>query len=117
MEDINEDIKNNAESLTKNIFDYADTYYKLTVIKATDKATGIAAGAFAAFSVLFLGIFVILFLGISLAIWLGELVNNQALGYLIVAGFFLLMILILVIMRKKIIFPMIRNIIIKKLYE
>lgn len=112
-----EELKNKAESLTKNIRDYADTYYKLTIIKATDKATGIAAGALAGFSILFLGIFVIFFLGISLAIWLGELVNNQALGYLIVAGFFLLIIIILVIMRKKIVFPMIRNLIIRKLYE
>lgn len=112
-----EDLKNKAESLTNNIRDYADTYYKLTIIKATDKATGIAAGALAGFSVLFFGIFVMLFLGISLAIWLGDLVNSPALGYLMVAGVFLLIIIILVLMRKKIVFPMIRNLIIRKLYE
>jgi hypothetical protein len=112
-----EELKNNADSLTKNLADYADTYYKLTVVKATDKATGIAAGALAGFSVLFIGIFVVLFLGISLAIWLGDLVNSAALGYLLVAVFFLLIIIILVMMRKKIVFPMIRNLIIRKLYE
>jgi len=112
-----EDIKNNAESLTKNIIDYADTYYKLTVLKATDKATGIAAGVLAALSILLLGIFVVLFLGISLAIWLGSLVNNSALGYLMVSGFFLLLIIILVMMSKKIVFPIIRNKIIRKLYD
>jgi hypothetical protein len=112
-----EELKNNADSLTKNLADYADTYYKLTVVKATDKATGIAAGALAGFSVLFIGIFVVLFLGISLAIWLGDLVNSPALGYLLVAAFFLLIIIILVMMRKKIVFPMIRNLIIRKLYE
>jgi len=112
-----EEFKYKAESLTKNIRDYADTYYKLTIIKATDKATGIAAGALAGFSVLFFGVFVILFLGVALAIWLGDLVNSQALGYLIVAGIFLLIIIILVMMRKKIVFPMIRNLIIRKLYE
>jgi Putative Actinobacterial Holin-X, holin superfamily III len=112
-----EELKNNADSLTKNIADYADTYYKLTVIKATDKATSVAAGALAGFSVLLFGIFVLLFSGIALAIWLGDLLNSQALGYLLVAAFFLLVIIILVLMRKKIVFPMIRNLIIKRLYE
>lgn len=112
-----EELKNKSETLTKNIGEYIETYYKLTIIKATDKATGIAAGALAGFSILFLGIFVILFGGISLAIWLGELVNSQALGYLLVAALFLIIIVVLVLMRKKIVFPMIRNLIIRKLYE
>jgi hypothetical protein len=112
-----EELKNNADSLTKNLTDYADTYYKLTVIKATDKATSVAAGALAGFSVLLFGIFVMLFSGIALAIWLGDLLNSRALGYLLVAAFFLIVIIILVMMRKKIVFPMIRNLIIKRLYE
>lgn len=112
-----EELKTKTENLTKNIGEYLDTYYKLTILKVTDKATNVAAGILAGFSILFLGIFVILFGGISLAIWLGELLNNTALGYLLVAAFFLLIIIILVVMRKRIVFPMIRNKIIRKLYE
>ncbi len=112
-----EELKTKAEDLTRNIKDYLETSYKLTILKATDKATGIAAGGLAAFSILFLGIFVMFFLGIALAIWLGQLINSEAGGYLIVAGIFLLMIIILVLMRKRIVFPMIRNLIIRKLYE
>jgi hypothetical protein len=112
-----EELKTKAEDLTKNIKDYLDTKYKLTILKATDKATGIAAGGLAAFSILFLGIFVIFFAGIALGVWLGQLLDSYALGYLIVAAIFLLFIIILVMMRKRIVFPMIRNLIIRKLYE
>lgn len=112
-----EELKTKAEDLTRNLKDYFETTYRLTILKATDKATGIAAGALAGFSILFLGIFVIFFAGLALAIWLGDLLDSQAAGHIIVAGIFLLMIIILVVMRKKIVFPMIRNLIIRKLYE
>ncbi len=112
-----EELKNKAEDLTKNIGEYVETYYKLTILKATDKVTTITAGALAGISVLFLGVFVLFFLALALGVWLGQLVNSEAAGYLIVAGIFLLIIVILVMMRKRIVFPMIRNKIIRKLYE
>lgn len=112
-----EDLKSKAEELTGSVKDYVETYYKLSILKATDKATSITAGGLAAFSILFLGIFVLFFLGIALGVWLGHVLNNDALGYLLVAVLFIIIISILVIMRKKIVFPMIRNIIIRKLYE
>lgn len=112
-----EDLKTQAADISKNIKEYVDTYYKLAIIKFTDKATGITANALAAFSVLFLGIFVLFFGGVALALWLGTLVESEALGFLIVAGFFLLIIIILVLMKKQIVFPMIRNKIIRRLYE
>lgn len=112
-----EELKTKAENLTKSVGEYVDTYYKLSIIKATDKATGIAAGGLAIISVTFLGIFVLFFLGIALGVWLGNILNNAALGYLLVATLFIIIIIVLVTMRKKIVFPFIRDLIIKKLYE
>lgn len=112
-----EDLKSKASDLTDSISEYVNTYYKLKVLNVADKATTIGSSAMSSVIVLFLGIFVLLFSGIALSIWLGELVESPALGYLIVAGFYLLLILILVALRKKIIFPMIRNSLINKLYE
>ncbi len=112
-----EELKSKAENLVKSIGDYAQTYYKLTVLKLSDKATGIAASVLAAVSVLFFGIFVLFFLGMALGFWLGSLLNSMALGFLLVAVFFLLLIIILFMLRKKIVFPVIRNSIIRKLYE
>lgn len=112
-----EELKTKAEDLTKNLKEYAETYYKLTILKVTDKATNVVSGLLAGVSVLFFGVFVLLFLSLALATWLGQLVNSEAAGYLIVAGIFILIIVILVMMRKRIVFPMIRNKIIRKLYE
>jgi hypothetical protein len=111
------ELKTKAGELSDSVTDYIQTYYKLSVLKVTDKATGVAASVMSSLAVLFLGIFVLLFSGIALGLWLGELVNSTALGYLMVAGIYLLIIIIVVLLRKRIVFPMIRNLIINKLYE
>lgn len=112
-----EELKSKAGDLTDSITEYIQSYYKLTLLNAADKATSMAASTLAAITIAFLGIFVLLFGGIALAIWLGSLLDAPALGYLIVAGFFLLVIIIIVSMKKKIVFPVIRDTLINKLYE
>jgi hypothetical protein len=112
-----ENIKSRATELTESVSDYLETSYKLAVIEAADKSTKIVASITASCIVLLLGLFVILFGGVALGIWLGDLLNNAALGFVLVAALFLLLIFILVAMRKRIVFPMIRNILISMLYE
>jgi hypothetical protein len=111
-----EDFKTKAGNLTDSISDYVQTNYRLAVINAADKATTIAAGTMASLVVLFLGTFVLLFASLALGIWLGDLLDSRALGLLLVAVLYTLIILIVVSMRKKIVFPMIRDSLIKKLY-
>ena len=112
-----DDLKTKAGNLTDSVSDYVQTNYKLALLNAADKATGIAASTLASIVIAFLGTFVLLFMGIALAMWLGQLLDSYALGYLLVAAFFLLIIIIVVAMRKSIVFPMIRNKLINKLYE
>ena len=111
------ELKTKATELSDSITEYIQTYYKLSLLKATEKITGIATSLLSSMAVLFFGVFVLLFSGIALSLWLGKLLQNDALGYLLVAGLYLLIIIILVLLRKKIVFPMIRNLIINKLYE
>ena len=112
-----EDLKSKAGDLTESITEYIQSYYKLTLLNAADKATTISATTMAALVMIFLGIFVLFFGGIALAIWLGNLLDDPALGYLLVAGFFLLVIIIMVLFKKKLVFPIIRDSLINKLYE
>jgi len=112
-----EDLKAKVGNLTDSISEYLQTYYKLKVLNMADKATSIVSSVVASLIVLFLGTFVLLFGGIALGMWLGGLFNSPALGFLTVAGIYLLIMVILVALRKKIIFPMIRNSLINKLYE
>jgi hypothetical protein len=102
---------------TKNIGDYLETYYKLSVIKATDKATGIASGTLTVAGILVFGFFIVLFASLGFAIWLGQAIGSNVAGYFIVAGFYLLLLGVLILLRKRIVFPFIRNLIIRKIYE
>jgi hypothetical protein len=112
-----EELKSKAGDLTDSITEYIQSYYKLTLLNAADKATSLAASTLASVAIVFLGIFVLFFGGIALAIWLGNLLDDAALGYLLVAGFFLLVIIAVVALKKKIVFPVIRDNLINKLYE
>src|SRR5690606_20599711 len=64
-----------------------------------------------------LGFFFLFFAGLALGWWLGNLVNNRAIGFLLAAAFFLIILLIVGYLREKKIMPMIRNLIIQKMYD
>jgi hypothetical protein len=112
-----EELKSKAGDLTESITEYIQSSYKLTLLNAADKATSLAASTLASVAIVFLGIFVLFFGGIALAIWLGNLLDDAALGYLLVAGLFLLVIIVIVALKKKIVFPVIRDNLVNKLYE
>lgn len=112
-----EDIKDKTADLADHVEDIADTFYKLTILKAAQKATNITSAAIAIIVVCTLGFFVLLFSGLALSWWLGNLLENRTTGFLLGAGFFFIVMIILVLLRKKIIFPFIRDLIIRKLYD
>ena len=112
-----DDNKTVAGKLIENARDIVETSYKLLVLKVVDKATRILSSALAAITFFVIGFFVVLFLGIGTAIWIGEALENMKAGYFITAGIFIVVILIIYLLRKKIVFPALRDSIIKKFYE
>jgi hypothetical protein len=112
-----EDLKEKTADLADHVEDLADTFYKLTVVNVTQKATNIASGAVMMMALTILGTFIVGFLGIALAWWLGDLIESRAGGFLLSAGIFVLLLVIIVVLRKKIVFPYIRNLIISKVYD
>ena len=111
------DLKEKTADLADHVEDLATTFYKLTVVKLTQKVTNVASNLLLILSIAFFGFLIILFGGIALAFWVGDLVGNRAGGFLITAGFFLLVLLIIAAIRKKVVFPYIRNLIIRKIYD
>jgi hypothetical protein len=112
-----EDIKTHTDSLADKIGSYIETYMKLIGVTTTKKMTGIASLGIISVFILFLCMFILFFLGIGVALWVGEALNNEKAGYFIVAGFYVMCMTIILILRKELIFPFIRNYIIKKVYE
>src|SRR5215211_4788074 len=127
MEDLKEqDLKTTAEQVSmKTAFtnfknstqEIVDTYYRLGVATATQKGADIAAASVGGILMAFLGLFAFLFAFIGLAFWVGTLVNSTAGGFLIVAGFFALLMGLVIALKGRVIYPMIRNAIVKKVYE
>ena len=76
-----EDIKEKAKDLTGNIAEYAETFYKLSVVKITQKATDVGSSIITILSVLVFGLFIIFFGGLALAWWLGDLLENRTAGF------------------------------------
>ena len=112
-----DDLKEKTTDLADHVQDIADTFYKLTVVNLTQRVSNVGSGLIVGLVVGVIGFFVVLFLGVALALWLGDLLHSRTGGFLLAAAFFLLVLLIIASMRKKILFPYIRNFIIRKVYD
>ena len=112
-----EKTENKVVDLANHVEQYAETWYKLSLLKLTQKSTNVASAGLAAIVIFIFGLFVMLLAGIALCLWLGQLVNNQAVGFLLGAVFFTVVMLVIVMLRKKIVFPYFRDLIIRKLYD
>lgn len=111
------ELKNKTEVLAEHVTEYAETYMALSVLKATDKAAVLASLSITTMLVGVLGFFFLLFSGIGLGYWLGEQLNNMLAGFAIVAGFFALLAVVMITLKKNVILPFMRNLIIKSVYE
>ena len=112
-----QNLKEDAKDILNHSQDYLETLYKLNVVRATKKASNIASGLVNSVLLFFISLCVLLFLSIAAAWWIGQAVNNPALGFLSVAGFYMLLAVILIALRKNVISPFIKNSLIKKIYE
>jgi hypothetical protein len=112
-----QNIKEDAKDILNHTSDYAETLYKLTLVRATKKVSDVGSAVVNSILIFFISLCILLFLSMAAAWWLGDIFNSPALGFLMVAAFYLLLVMILVLMRKKIISPFIRNLFIRKIYE
>jgi hypothetical protein len=111
------DFKNKAETLTDHVTEYMETYFALNVLKATDKAAGLASSSIAGILIAVFGFFTLLFLSIGLGYWLGQQLDNMLAGFGIVAGFYALLAILIVALNKKVFSPFLKNKIIQSAYE
>ncbi len=112
-----EGLKDKTSDLVDHVEDIADTFYKLALLNISQKSTNLASSFLVIVVLSVFVIFSLLFGGIALSLWMGTLVGSQAGGFLIGAGVFAVVLGVIVLMRKKIVFPFIRNLIIRKVYD
>ncbi len=112
-----EKMTDHIENLANHVEGYFKTYYRLTVVKLTEKVVNVASAFVNALAVAVFGFLFLVFSCIGIAIWLGDVVNSTAGGFLLMAGIFGIVIAVLILMRKKTLFPLFRNMLIKKIYD
>ena len=112
-----QNLKEDAKDVLNHATDYAETFYKLSLVRLTKKVSDIGSGVVNFVLIFFIALCILLFISFAGAWWLGDVVESRAGGFLLIAGFYMLLIVILILMRKKIISPFIRNTLIRKMYE
>jgi Putative Actinobacterial Holin-X, holin superfamily III len=112
-----QEIKEDTKDLFEHATDYLETYYHLLTVTIAQKFINIASGAVNAVILAVLGLFTFGMISMGLGWWLGNLVNSRAGGFLLVTALYLLIMFAIIFMRKKVIFPFLRNTFTKKIYE
>jgi hypothetical protein len=111
-----EELKTKVSDLTEHAGDFLDTWYKLAVIKATKKGAKIATAAITLFVISAMVMCVLVFIGLGLAMWLSTMMSG-ALAYFITAAFYIILIACFWGFRKKLVFPLVKDFLVRKIYD
>jgi len=112
-----QNIQDKVEELSVHVIEYINTQYQLAAVKTTEKVANSAVSAITGIIMLFFILIILLIGSVGIAWWIGEQINNIAAGFLLMAAFYLFCLVFIILFRKRILFPLIRNRIIKKIYE
>jgi hypothetical protein len=105
------------EELKQIIIAYFETKIQLYKIGAYEKIATVISVLFSSIIIALLSFFLIFFLSISGGFFFGELLKSNALGFLVIFGFYLVLFLVLIIFRKKLLEKHIADKVIEKLFE
>ena len=97
--------------------EYVSLRIHLTELKLGNKSS-LLASSLITISILFMiAFFFVLVLTVGLALWIGDSLGQSYLGFLIMAGFYLVVGLVLFIFRNKWIKEPVNNLIVKELFD
>ncbi len=105
------------ESLLNSAADYGKTSFELVKLKALDKTSDVVSSVVPHSIVLIFISSFVLFLNLGIAFWLGEILGKLFYGFLIIAGFYLLLGSIIYFLMYKWLKKLICNYVIKQLLK
>lgn len=112
-----ENIATNIEKLYEKAENYTKTSIELVKLQAIDRTSEIISSLAVVISIAFIVAIFTLFLNVGVAIWIGDALDNMALGFLIVSGFYAVLGLIIFVGRKSLIRVPIDNLIVGTLLK
>lgn len=112
-----DNIATNIELLYQKAKDYVDTNIELFRLNAIDKTADVVSSLFARLALLMVVAMFTLFLNIALSIYIGKLLDEMYLGFLIVSGFYLLLAVAIYFYSDKFLKVPLTNLLIAKLLK
>ncbi len=97
-----DDQKFSLQGVIQKLKEYLKTTKDLTLLKAVQKLSGLISTIVTDTLLVVFGFFLLLFLSVSLGFYFAELFDSNALGFLALGGFYLLLIIILLVTKKSI---------------
>ncbi|MGZ3919457.1 MAG: phage holin family protein [Bacteroidia bacterium] len=107
----------NDHTLKKDVEDYIDTKVDILKLKAIDKTGSAISGAIVGVAATILGLFVLQFLSFSAAYAIAEFTGYYYVGFLCVAGFYILLTILVFVLKEKLVTMPIINALLKKFYH
>ena len=105
------------EELAVSLKKYVNTNYELLKLEAAERSSVLGSGLMSGLVLALVGILFIFFLSLAAGFYISTCLGNNYAGFMIVAGFYLLVCLILLIGRRKLLEKPFRDKIIQKMFS
>jgi predicted transporter len=105
------------EEAVDNIREHINTRYELVVLKASERISGVAASFISGFLIVFVSVLSLVLLSFAAAFYLGHLLKDDYIGFMIVGGMYFLLGAILLFFRKKLLDVPLRDKMIREFYK
>ena len=115
--EIIEERKELIEDLFEKAEEYVKTNVQLAKLKATDKIADMVGSLIAKSALVILVFFFMLMINIGIAFWLGTVMGKTHYGFMIVAGFYLILAILVLTFQKTLIKEPISNSIISQILK
>lgn len=112
-----DNIATNIELLYQRAKEYTETSIELYRLNAIDKTADVVSSLFARLALLMVVAMFTLFINIALSLYIGKLLDEMYLGFLIVSGFYLILSIVIYYFSEKLLKVPLTNLVIAKLLK
>ena len=112
-----DNIATNVEQLYQKAKEYTETSIELFRLNAIDKTADVVSSLFSRLALIMVVAMFTLFINIALSLYIGKLLGEMYLGFLIVSGFYLVLSIVIFYYSEKLIKIPLTNLVIAKLLK
>ena len=112
-----ENIATNIELLYKKAEQYSKTSFELLQLNTINKISDVISSLSVVISISIIVAMFTLFINIGISLYIGKLLNDYAMGFFLVSGFYFIVAIIVYLFRKSLIKIPIDNLIVSKLLK